>query len=79
MSGLTNKCSNSILFLIMLLVLDVHHQLARPPPAAKKRKGDAVTPSGADPSSASAPSSVGRGGDGVCTSPARSSSRGRAR
>ena len=33
-------------------------------------------PSGADPSAAVAPSSMGRGGDGVRTSPARSSSRG---
>ena len=43
---------------------------------AKKLKGDTVAPLGAGSSVVVAPSSVGRGGSGARTSPARSSSRG---
>ena len=61
MLRLTSKCSNFILFLIMPPELDILHQLVRPPLAAKKKKGDTVTPSGADSSAVVTPSSVGRG------------------
>ena len=73
MPWLTSKCSRPILYLIMLAELDVLHQLVRLPIAAKKRKGDAESPPGADSSAAIAPSSVGRGGDGIRTSPVKGS------
>ena len=76
MPRLTSKCSNSVLFLFLLPRLDVLHHLVRPPLAAKKLKGDTVAPLGAGSSAVAAPSSVGRGGSGARTSPARSSSRG---
>nr|XP_020193175.1 MAP7 domain-containing protein 1-like [Aegilops tauschii subsp. strangulata] len=53
-----------------------HAAIDQLPLAAKKKKGDIVTPSGADSSAAAAPSSVGKGGDDAHASPARSSSRG---
>nr|XP_020192899.1 predicted GPI-anchored protein 58 [Aegilops tauschii subsp. strangulata] len=48
----------------------------QPPPAAKKRKVDEATPSGAEPSAAAATPFVKKGSDGTRSSPARSSSRG---
>lgn len=76
MLRLTSKCWNSILLLFFAAGLDVLHHLVRPPLAAKKKKGDLVALPGADSSVVATPSSVGRGGGEVRTSPARSSSRG---
>ena len=76
MPRLTSKCSNSVLLLFLLSGLDILHHLVRPPLAAKKKKRDTVAPPGAGSSVVVAPSSVGRGGGKVRTSPTRSSSQG---